>query len=327
LASWIAILSLPAAYCLLILSGCNSKLPGDNSKTPPKLSIGEGQGTDTGGQRPNDQLGGMQADSSNSAAAPTQANPSTDPKQQADPELEAVLNQLETNAKAWQEGKPFDFAPSATKIVERLQTNFNQTQLELAHDAAQLFIMAGAYDDARQVYTALATAAEKASDSKLAPPAQEIAQAGLTKLNLLNSSPIVEGTLFGGGQFDWSAYRGKVVLIDFWATWCPHCVEELPEVKQIYEKFHDQGFDVVGISLDEDKKALADFLDKKQLPWVTLFSDDPAKQGWEGAAMSKAFAVEELPTMILIDRSGKIVSIFARGEVLPQLVEKVLAEK
>jgi peroxiredoxin len=104
-------------------------------------------------------------------------------------------------------------------------------------------------------------------------------------------------------------------------------VEELPDVKQVYEKFHDQGFDVVGISLDDDKEKLADFLDKRKLPWVTLFDLDPAKQGWDGAAMTKQFAIEELPTMLLVDRAGKIVSISARGEGLPQQVEKLLAEK
>ncbi len=215
----------------------------------------------------------------------------------------------------------------AAKVSQRLAADFNQTQLELAHDAAQLFTMAGAYDPARQVYTALQKAAEKAPDSQISTAAREIARAGLSRLNLLNSSPTIEGTVYGGEQFDWSKYQGKVVLIDFWATWCPHCVEELPDVKQIYEKYHDQGFDVVGISLDDDKKALAEFLDKKPLPWVTLFNDDPAKQGWEGAAMTKPFAIEELPTMIMIDRAGKIVSISARGEALAPLVEKLVAEK
>ncbi len=75
------------------------------------------------------------------------------------------------------------------------------------------------------------------------------------------------------------------------------------------------------------EEALAEFLDKKPLPWVTLFNDDPAKEGWEGAAMTKPFAIEELPTMIMIDRAGKIVSISARGEALEPLVKKLVAEK
>jgi peroxiredoxin len=316
--------------CLLLLAGCNSKPAGDNSTAPPKLSIGDGQGSDSGpaGSSPADSgaMNNVQPDTAKGTAAAT-ADKAGDAKQPVDAELEALLAQLEANAKAWQEGKPFDFGPTAAKICQRLETNFDQTQLELAHDAGQLFVMAGAYDAARQVYTALAKAAEKAPDSKFSPPAQEIAHSGLTKLNLLNSAPTIEGTLFGGGKLDWSQYRGKVVLIDFWATWCPHCVEELPDVKQVYEKFHDQGFDIVGISLDDDKKKLADFLDKKQLPWVTLFDEDPSKQGWEGAAMTKAFGIEELPTMMLVDRAGKIVSISARGEGLPQQVEKLVAEK
>ena len=257
------------------------------------------------------------------------ADQSAESKQPADPELEALLKDLEANAKAWQDGKAYDFRADTAKICQRISTDFNQTQLELAHDVGQLLIMSGSYDLARQIYTALKTAADndKTPDSKIVGAAEEIARAGLKRLDLLNSSPTIEGTQFGSGQFDWSQYRGKVVLIDFWATWCPHCIEELPDVKAIYEKYHDQGFDVVGISLDDDKQKLTDFLAKKPLPWVTLFDDDPAKQGWEGAAMTKAFAIEELPTMMLIDRSGKIVSISARGEGLPQMVEKLVAEK
>jgi thiol-disulfide isomerase/thioredoxin len=323
-------LIVPAVCCLAVAlistTGCNSQPPGQNeASAPPKLSIGAEQGSDSNGA--NADTASNTSTAANTASGSATADQSIDSKNKIDPALQSLLNDLETNAKAWQEGKPFDFAPSAAKISQRLTVDFNQTQLELAHDAAQLFIMAGAYDPARQVYTALQKAAEKAPDLQISTPAREIARSGLTRLDLLNSSPTIEGTVYDGGQFDWSKYLGKVVLIDFWATWCPHCVEEIPDVKQIYEKYHDQGFDVVGISLDDDKKALAEFLDKKPLPWVTLFSDEPAKQGWEGAAMTKAFAIEELPTMIMIDRTGKIVSISARGEAMQPLVEKLVAEK
>ena len=56
---------------------------------------------------------------------------------------------------------------------------------------------------------------------------------------------------------DLAALKGKVVLVDFWATWCPPCVAEVPNVVKIYEKLHDKGFEIIGISLDSDKAALA----------------------------------------------------------------------
>lgn len=312
-------------FGLFVLTGCNRTPPGENSAAaPPKLSMGADQAADTAPPATTPTNVGT-PDATNSSAAPS--DNSANAKQQIDPQLQAIINELEANAKAWQEGQPFDFAPSAGKVASRLNADFNQLQLELAHDAGQLFVMAGAYGPARQVYNALAAAAEKQPDSKIAQQAIEIAHTGLKRLNLVGSAPKIEGTVFGGQPFDWSKYQGKVVLIDFWATWCPHCVEEMPDVKQIYDQYHDQGFEVIGVSLDDDKKALTDFLDKKQLPWITLFDDDPSKQGWEGAAMTKPFAIEELPTMIMIDRAGKVVSISARGDALPKLVGKLIAEK
>jgi peroxiredoxin len=316
---------LAVSFGLFLLAGCNRTPPGENSAaTPPKLSIGADQSADNTPPATTP-MAASTPDAVNSGAAPTDA--SANAKQQIDPQLQAIINDLEANAKAWQEGQSFDFALSAAKIAQRLNADFGQMQLELAHDAGQLFVMAGAYGPARQVYDALANAAEKHSDSKLSQQATEIAHTGLRKLNLVGSTPKIEGTVFGGQPLDWSKYQGKVVLIDFWATWCPHCVEEMPDVKQIYDQYHDQGFEVIGVSLDDDKKALTDFLDKKQLPWITLFDDDPSKQGWEGAAMTKPFAIEELPTMIMIDRAGKVISISARGDALPKLVGKLIAEK
>ena len=262
-------------------------------------------------------------DATNSAPAGASANG----KQQIDPQLQAILNDLEANAKAWQEGQSFDFAPSAAKVAQRLNSDFSQIELELSPRRWT------AVRDGRCLWSGspgvrrIGRRRRKASRFKISPQAAEIARTGLKKLNVVGSTPKIEGTVFGGQPLDWSKYQGKVVLIDFWATWCPHCIEEMPDVKQIYDQYHDQGFEVIGVSLDDDKKALTDFLDKKQLPWTTLFDDDPSKQGWEGAAMTKPFAIEELPTMIMIDRSGKVVSISARGDALPKLVGKLIAEK
>jgi len=303
----------------MFLVGCNSHPSGEISNSPPKLSIGSDQGDNNPATQ-----SGNQAPPNSSTASTGQAD---NPHAKLDPELEALINQVEDNVKAWQEGKAYDFAPVASKICQRLDAKLDEPNVQLSADAAQVFVMAGEYDSARSVYTALEKAAKDVQPSPLAQMALEIAHGGLTRLNLLNTAPTIKGTVLGGEKFDWNQYRGKVVLIDFWATWCPHCVEELPDVKQVYDKYHDQGFDVVGISLDDDKQKLTDFLTQKKLPWVTLFDDDPAKQGWDGAAMTKPFAIEALPTMLLIDRAGKIVSISARGEELPQQVEKLLAEK
>ena len=165
------------------------------------------------------------------------------------------------------------------------------------------------------------------SPAQLIIVAKETAATGLKRLNLVGSAPNIQGPVFGGGKIDWAKYKGKVVLIDFWATWCGPCLRELPNVKNVYEKYHDKGFDVVGISLDEDKDALTAFLEKEKLPWKTLFDEDPAKHGFEGVKLAQEFGIDAIPATFLVDQQGKIVSISARGQQLQSQLQKLLGDK
>ena len=154
---------------------------------------------------------------------------------------------------------------------------------------------------------------------------KEVAQIGekmegiARRLTLLGKPLELTGTAVAAGKFDWSKYRGKVVLVDFWATWCGPCMEELPNVVKNYELYHDRGFDVVGISVDEDKTALKKFLAEKEIPWVTLNSG-----GWDQNAMANYYGVTSIPTAFLVNEEGKAVSVHARGEELSRQLAKLL---
>jgi peroxiredoxin len=116
-------------------------------------------------------------------------------------------------------------------------------------------------------------------------------------------------------------YKGKLVLIDFWATWCGPCVAELPNVLKTYEKYHDKGFDIIGISLDQAKDKLTKFIEDKKMPWRQYFDG----LGWQNKLGAK-YGVNSIPATYLLDKEGKIIAKNLRGEALEKAVAKALGE-
>jgi peroxiredoxin len=114
-------------------------------------------------------------------------------------------------------------------------------------------------------------------------------------------------------------FKGKVVLIDFWATWCGPCVQELPNVLKAYEKYHDKGFEIIGISLDSDKDKLTSFIKKNNVTWPQYFDG----QGWQSKLGSK-YGINSIPATYLLDKEGKIIGKGLRGEALEKAVGTAL---
>ncbi|GHT28929.1 hypothetical protein FACS18942_09760 [Planctomycetales bacterium] len=121
----------------------------------------------------------------------------------------------------------------------------------------------------------------------------------------------IDGVTVDDKPLDWKAYQGKVVLIDFWAMWCSPCLQEIPNMKSMYEKYHDRGFEIIGISIDGEFD-LRTGLERFQFPWVILAD---RKQEKAGKMIYDQLGIRSVPRCILIDRSGKVVSVNARNSI------------
>jgi peroxiredoxin len=105
-----------------------------------------------------------------------------------------------------------------------------------------------------------------------------------------------------GAVVSLSSMRGKVVLLNFWATWCPPCISEMPSLNKLYQELRPRGFEVVAVSLDKSAENVREFISKKGFKFLVLID--------ESNTVSKRYKVFSTPTTFLIDRKGNIVERF-----------------
>ncbi|HEY3269147.1 MAG TPA: TlpA disulfide reductase family protein [Armatimonadota bacterium] len=131
--------------------------------------------------------------------------------------------------------------------------------------------------------------------------------------------PAFSATDVNGKKVSLADYKGKVLLLDFWATWCVPCRGEVPHVVSAYKTYRSKGFEVLGVSLDRDKAALADYTKKNGMTWRQVYDKD------SNYALAKKYNVEGIPSCYLIDGStGKILAKDLRGDALGAAVKKAV---
>ena len=134
--------------------------------------------------------------------------------------------------------------------------------------------------------------------------------------------PDFSATDLDGKPISLQQYRGKVVLLDFWAVWCGPCLGEMPNVKRVYNTYKDQGFDIIGVSLDTDEVRLQNYLKENDIQWRQIFSG----KKWE-SPLAQKYHIRSIPAPCLIARDGTLISSEARGVKLEQLVVEALKDK
>ena len=261
-------------------------------------------------------------------APPDPQKPST-----AQQELQALITKIQTKYGKLGPGPKTekDFAEE----VKEFDTLLTQHKAEKTDDVAQiLFMKAMLYvqvlDNADRAVTLFKQVKTDFPGTRFGngvdPIIANIEQMETMKKNeaalIIGSSfPSFDETDITGKQMTLSKYRGKVLLVDFWATWCGPCLMELPYVLSTYEKYHGQGFEIVGISGDKDLATLANFVKTKNMPWQQFFDVGASNK------LAIRYGAMTIPTTYLLDREGKIIAKSLRGEQLEQAVADALGKK
>ena len=143
----------------------------------------------------------------------------------------------------------------------------------------------------------------------------------LRSINVGGIAPDIDLVAPDGKHVKLSSLRGKYVLLDFWASWCGPCLREVPNVKKVYDKFHDKGFEILSVSLDDKKDNWVNAIEKNDLDWGHVSS----LKGWS-CPVAKLYNVSGVPAMLLIDKEGKIVATKLRGDLLMEKVAEQFGE-
>jgi thiol-disulfide isomerase/thioredoxin len=173
-------------------------------------------------------------------------------------------------------------------------------------------------DLAREAYQGFAKILSGTGNQQLAQYGNAL-QSQVKNLEKIGKEIVIAGKTTDGKNFDLKNLKGKVVLVDFWATWCGPCVQEIPNIVEAHKKYNSKGFEVIGVSLDRSNDDIVKFVKARNLPWQSIGIED-------SKSLAAKYGVNAIPHAILVGRDGRIVSMRARGPQLQQSLERLFAD-
>jgi len=245
-------------------------------------------------------------------------------------ELKALISKV--NGKL-REGKKTaaDLAPELKEFDDLIEKH----KAEKTDDTAQIILMKAmlyleVFDDMAAGRALIQQIKTDYPDTKPGKGAEEI----LANIDQQEAAKKIQRALVAGAKFpdfetkdldgkplSLANYKGKIVLIDFWATWCGPCLNELPNVIKAYGKYHDKGFEIIGISLDDSEPKLRSFLKDRNMTWSQYYDGSRWKN-----KLAQKYGVQAIHATFLLDEEGRIIGRDLRGEKLDEELATALQQ-